>query len=319
MGPSKKESVSDTLWSWLSSTQSKDNVFPHNHHALTDHIKYLTSHIWRRIPEDIRQGRWLQFYLNDSSKSNNNNSSNVHFNSASILNLYSPQAAYSNISLKSWWSDILLPSFKSTITKDPDPIAALLTYVVLPITLIRLRGRLRHFNTAEHIPPRWIKSQKCLQGKAVWVGDGDNFRMLHLSGYQGWWKKRFKKFVRNNVKENTISVRLAGIDAPEVKYKSIHLVLFTCTKCPKRQQEYHILNYSLACCRFLCIFIVAFEQNGHYRRKDRILREADPALQRRSQKMANKISIKSNCDNTTLLQRSISTSGEGSSYSSYSA
>ncbi|KAL9579037.1 MAG: hypothetical protein Q9212_005339 [Teloschistes hypoglaucus] len=66
----------------------------------------------------------------------------------------------------------------------------------------------------------WRK--RSLFGKVTSVGDADNFRLFHTPGGRlaGWgilpWKKVPSK--HKELMDNTISVRLAGIDAPEMAH-----------------------------------------------------------------------------------------------------
>lgn len=87
---------------------------------------------------------------------------------------------------------------------------------VSPVLLWHIRRRTRHFATAEHIPPHYIDRAHTLTGKVMHVGDGDNFRLLHSAGWPGfWWRRR--PWGKGDLGRKTISVRLAGIDAPEVR------------------------------------------------------------------------------------------------------
>eukprot|EP00871_Galdieria_phlegrea_P005335 jgi/Galph1/5802/GphlegSOOS_G4436.1 len=73
----------------------------------------------------------------------------------------------------------------------------------------------KRYRTAREIPIDWFKQQKILKGVAVYVGDGDNVRLYHrpfLFRLFGIGKNPvFKKGLSNE----TISIRLAGVDAPE--------------------------------------------------------------------------------------------------------
>jgi len=58
---------------------------------------------------------------------------------------------------------------------------------------------------------RWIK------GTVTAVGDADNFRLYHTPGI-GWrWPLKFRRIPSNpkDLKDQTLHIRLAGVDAPE--------------------------------------------------------------------------------------------------------
>ncbi len=67
------------------------------------------------------------------------------------------------------------------------------------------------YRTAEDIPASAFKRRRRLPGIVTAVGDGDNFRLYHRPVLSLWPVPKAAKELRNN----TISVRLAGVDAPE--------------------------------------------------------------------------------------------------------
>ena len=79
----------------------------------------------------------------------------------------------------------------------------------------------RRFKTAMDIPPEYFKQNRIITGRVVAVNDTDNLRIIHYSPLQ-----RLLSFIPfsglflnrkiANVKYETINVRLAGIDAPEM-------------------------------------------------------------------------------------------------------
>ncbi|KAL5335129.1 hypothetical protein BJX70DRAFT_333354 [Aspergillus crustosus] len=83
------------------------------------------------------------------------------------------------------------------------------------------RRYLSRFSDAPSIPAAYFR-RRSIFGKVTSVGDGDNFRIYHTPGGRaagwGWlpWKRvpREKKALR----EKTIHIRLAGVDAPELAH-----------------------------------------------------------------------------------------------------
>ncbi|ODQ56535.1 putative nuclease [Saitoella complicata NRRL Y-17804] len=93
---------------------------------------------------------------------------------------------------------------------------AILTSAVLG-SVYFWRRNLRRFPTANHVTPELIARKKPLVGYVTSVGDGDNFRFYHTPGgwLTGWHWLRKIPTGQKALKDQTIHVRLAGIDAPE--------------------------------------------------------------------------------------------------------
>ncbi|KAL4907538.1 putative endonuclease lcl3 [Aspergillus multicolor] len=83
------------------------------------------------------------------------------------------------------------------------------------------RSYLRRFPDAPSIDAAYFRRRSIL-GKVTSVGDGDNFRIFHTPGGRlagwGWlpWKRIPKG--KKELRDNTVHVRLAGIDAPELAH-----------------------------------------------------------------------------------------------------
>jgi endonuclease YncB( thermonuclease family) len=72
----------------------------------------------------------------------------------------------------------------------------------------------KRFKTASHIPPEIFEKQSKICGKVVAVGDSDNFRLYHTPGFGWGWIRSVPK-TRKELQNQTISIRIAGVDAPE--------------------------------------------------------------------------------------------------------
>ncbi|KAJ5219360.1 uncharacterized protein N7498_001459 [Penicillium cinerascens] len=83
------------------------------------------------------------------------------------------------------------------------------------------RRYLRRFPDAPSISPSFLR-RRTVFGKVTSVGDGDNFRIFHTPGGRlaGWGWLPWKKVptAKKELKDNTIHIRLAGIDAPELAH-----------------------------------------------------------------------------------------------------
>ncbi|CAG8092698.1 unnamed protein product [Penicillium olsonii] len=83
------------------------------------------------------------------------------------------------------------------------------------------RSYLRRIPDAPSISSSWLR-RRSVFGQVTSVGDGDNFRIFHTPGGRlaGWGWLPWKKVPTNKkeLKDNTIHIRLAGIDAPELAH-----------------------------------------------------------------------------------------------------
>jgi len=76
---------------------------------------------------------------------------------------------------------------------------------------VRLRG-------GAWVTPQWTDNRRWIRGVVTSVGDGDNFRLFHtsaLGGYRWPLKLRGIPTKTKDLTNETIHIRLAGVDAPE--------------------------------------------------------------------------------------------------------
>lgn len=75
----------------------------------------------------------------------------------------------------------------------------------------------RRVRTYLDLTPRILDTQQRLYGKVTRVGDGDNFRFYHTPGgaLMGWGWLRKVPENRSELKDETLMIRLCGVDAPE--------------------------------------------------------------------------------------------------------
>lgn len=89
-------------------------------------------------------------------------------------------------------------------------ISMILGYRWYKVYLSRVRNYL-------DITPRILDKQVQLYGRVTRVGDGDNFRFYHTPGGRllGWHWLRKVPTKRSELKNETLMIRLCGVDAPE--------------------------------------------------------------------------------------------------------
>ncbi|EGO28632.1 hypothetical protein SERLADRAFT_346624 [Serpula lacrymans var. lacrymans S7.9] len=83
--------------------------------------------------------------------------------------------------------------------------------------LVVYRRYFRRLRTAEWITPDIMKQRRWIKGVVTSVGDGDNFRLFHTPGIGWGWPLKFRRVpsLNKELKDQTIHVRIAGVDAPE--------------------------------------------------------------------------------------------------------
>ncbi|KAJ5791199.1 uncharacterized protein N7518_008210 [Penicillium psychrosexuale] len=83
------------------------------------------------------------------------------------------------------------------------------------------RRYLRRIPDAPSISSSYLR-RRSIFGQVTSVGDGDNFRIFHTPGGRmaGWGWLPWKKVptVKKDLKDKTIHIRLAGVDAPELAH-----------------------------------------------------------------------------------------------------
>ncbi|KAJ5718920.1 uncharacterized protein N7483_010002 [Penicillium malachiteum] len=99
------------------------------------------------------------------------------------------------------------------------PTVLLTTGILLGVRLHR--SYLRRVPDAPSISTSWLR-RRSVFGKVTSVGDGDNFRIYHTPGGRlaGWGWLPWKKVptTKKELKDKTIHIRLAGVDAPELAH-----------------------------------------------------------------------------------------------------
>ncbi|KAJ4296270.1 putative endonuclease lcl3 [Kalmusia sp. IMI 367209] len=111
--------------------------------------------------------------------------------------------------------------WSSTLT-DPATLGTSLVLTASTVALIRLyKSYLRRIPNVNHIKPGYFR-RRSLFGQVTSVGDADNFRLFHTPGGRiagwGWVPGKKVPTTRERLANNTIHVRIAGVDAPELAH-----------------------------------------------------------------------------------------------------
>ncbi|KAG0255418.1 putative endonuclease lcl3 [Actinomortierella ambigua] len=85
------------------------------------------------------------------------------------------------------------------------------------LAIMIYRRQLRRIPTSAYLTPDMLQGRRVLRGKVTSVGDADNFRFYHTPGgfLSGWGWLRHVPKSNQELKGQTMHVRLAGVDAPE--------------------------------------------------------------------------------------------------------
>lgn len=78
---------------------------------------------------------------------------------------------------------------------------------------------LRRIPNVSHLKPAYYRSRSVF-GRVTAVGDADNFRLYHTPGgrFLGWHWAREVPSVRKDLVDQTLHIRIAGVDAPELPH-----------------------------------------------------------------------------------------------------
>lgn len=115
------------------------------------------------------------------------------------------------------------PTAISSTFLNPENLLATAALTTLILSLRYLyTSRLRRIPNTSSLAPTYLLStpSRSLFGAVSSVGDGDNFRIYHTPGglLLGWHWLRNVPTARKDLKDQTLHVRIAGIDAPEMAH-----------------------------------------------------------------------------------------------------
>ncbi|KAL1956875.1 hypothetical protein VTO42DRAFT_6723 [Malbranchea cinnamomea] len=123
------------------------------------------------------------------------------------------------LSSKKDWNSIVNSTdwVQFTEARNVIPIALITSGILFSVHIHR--KYLRRIPEANDISSSFIR-RRSIFGRVTSVGDGDNFRIYHTPGGRlaGWEWLRKIPTSKKELKQQTIHVRLAGIDAPELSH-----------------------------------------------------------------------------------------------------
>ncbi|KAF8064227.1 hypothetical protein FPV67DRAFT_209983 [Lyophyllum atratum] len=113
---------------------------------------------------------------------------------------------------------------KAQLDAVPPPLLALTTFALGAFTAAStalLYARYgRRLRNAEWVTPDLFARNRWIKGVVTSVGDADNFRLYHTPAL-GWrWPLKFRRIpsTSKGLKDETLHIRIAGVDAPEAAH-----------------------------------------------------------------------------------------------------
>ncbi|KAF9174305.1 putative endonuclease lcl3 [Mortierella sp. AD011] len=129
--------------------------------------------------------------------------------------------ATNGVSSKSLIKYSVKHAINDTVDDIPESVRPyVITSTVLGIAALAVifyRTRLRRIPTSSYLTPNSLQGKRVLKGKVTSVGDSDNFRFYHTPGgiWAGWGWLRHVPKESKELKNQTLHIRVAGVDAPE--------------------------------------------------------------------------------------------------------
>jgi len=74
----------------------------------------------------------------------------------------------------------------------------------------------RRIRNVDWVTPALLNKKRWIKGIVTSVGDADNFRLYHTPALGYNWPLKFRRIpIQKGLKDETLSIRIAGVDAPE--------------------------------------------------------------------------------------------------------
>ncbi|KIY48584.1 nuclease, partial [Fistulina hepatica ATCC 64428] len=103
---------------------------------------------------------------------------------------------------------------------DPTLLAFLAGSLTTVSSVLIYRRYFRRIQNSDWVTPPMLEKRKWIRGVVTSVGDADNFRLYHTPAFGWGWPLKFRRVPQNakELKDMTIHIRIAGIDAPEAAH-----------------------------------------------------------------------------------------------------
>lgn len=117
--------------------------------------------------------------------------------------------------------EITMANLDKTLSPFPPSLLVLSALLIGSSTTVAATVLYRRFArripNGEWVTPDVLSRKRWIKGYVTSVGDNDNFRLYHTPAF-GWrWPLKFRRVPtrRDKLRDQTIHIRLAGVDAPE--------------------------------------------------------------------------------------------------------
>ncbi|RDB17699.1 putative endonuclease LCL3 [Hypsizygus marmoreus] len=120
--------------------------------------------------------------------------------------------------------DELVAQVQTGLASVPPPLLALTAFAVgsfVTVTATFLYTRYgRRLQNSEWITPDMFAKRRWVKGIVTTVGDADNFRLYHTPGLGWHYPFKFRRIpsTTKDLKDETLHIRIAGVDAPEAAH-----------------------------------------------------------------------------------------------------
>ncbi|KAG0302523.1 putative endonuclease lcl3 [Dissophora globulifera] len=201
------------VWPFSSKSSSSDNkdlTFSDVTSAATsalDTIEHTAQDAKARLQSTKASLDEMTAAVEEMTTTNNNNNNN----SATATSAWTSESALSTLLRKANLPEIHIPP-----SVEPYLIATLV-FGVATTAVTLYKTRLRRISTSAYLTPNTLQGKRTLKGKVTSVGDSDNFRFYHTPGgiWAGWGWLRHVPSNSKELKNQTLHIRIAGVDAPE--------------------------------------------------------------------------------------------------------
>ncbi|KAJ6448882.1 nuclease [Mycena sanguinolenta] len=115
----------------------------------------------------------------------------------------------------------LLLRTQAKLNAIPMPVLALSAFALGSITAVSgtmvYRRYFRRLKNGDWVTPDVFAKKRWVKGMVTSVGDSDNFRFYHTPGFGWHWPLKFRRIpsTPKDLKDKTLHIRIAGVDAPE--------------------------------------------------------------------------------------------------------